>query len=683
MKYPAAPRSDQVDDFHGTAVVDPYRPLEDLDAPETKQWVDAQNVLTESYLKQIPYREKIRSRLTELWDHPRSSLPFKRAGRYFQYKNSGLQNQSILYYKDGIDGVEKVALDPNQLSEDGTVALSSLDIHKDGKLVAYGISRSGSDWVEYFVRDIDSGKDLDDHLQWVKFSEATWHPDGSGFYYARYPEPKTGDEYEDVNVNQKLYFHKLGTPQIEDELIYEDSEHPQYGFSASVTEDEQFLILTVWAGTENKNLLYIRPLESSLPFRPVVDEWIGEFSVIGHEDQKLYVMTTYEAPLGKIITIDTQFLKPESWTTIIPESDVVLRSVGMIDHHLFATYRRDVVDEVNIYDFSGAFLHSMTLPDLGSVNLSGRYDDPEIFYQFTSYLYPSTIFQYDYLKDISQLYEKSNIDFDPSKYESKRIFYESKDGTRVPMFIIHKKGIIKNGNNPTYLYGYGGFNISLTPGFSFSRLVWLEHGGIYAVPNLRGGGEYGETWHEAGMLAHKQNVFDDFISAAEYLIDEGYTSPSKLAIGGGSNGGLLVSAVMMQRPDLFGTVNCDVPVADMLRYHKFTIGWAWVNEYGSADVADQFPYLYAYSPLHNVIKGEAYPPIMITTGDHDDRVVPSHSFKLIATLQEKNGSKNPMLIRIETDGGHGAGLPTEKAIAKSTDVWSFLLYSLGENWTGK
>ncbi len=680
INYPTPPRSEQVDDYHGNIVADPFRPLEDLDAPATKHWVTEQNTLTQSILQKIPFREKIRERLTALWDHPRSTLPFRRGERYFQYRNSGLQNQSVLYYRDGIDGDKKIAIDPNLLSDDGTVALSSLDISKDGKLAAYGISRSGSDWVEYFVRDIESGKDYPDHLTWVKFSDAHWHPNGSGFYYSRYPEPKSGDEFEDVNLNQKLYFHRVGTSQDEDELIYEDPAHPQYGFSAHATEDEQYLIMTVWAGTENKNLLYIKPLNSTDPFQPIIDEWIGEFSVIGHENHQLYVMTTFNAPSGKIITIDTQFRHPENWITLIPEDLAVLRSVKMIDHHLFATYRRDVVDEVNIYDLSGAHLRSMTLPDLGSVSLSGRYDDPEIFYQFTSYLYPSTIYQYNYQNDESQIFEVRFIDFNPDLFESEQVFYESKDGTRIPMFIVHKKGLKMDGQNPTYLYGYGGFNISLTPYFSFSRLVWLEHGGIYAVPSLRGGSEYGEAWHEAGMLDRKQNVFDDFISAAEYLINVGYTSPEKLAIAGGSNGGLLVSAVMMQRPDLFGAVECGVPVADMLRYHKFTIGWAWVNEYGSADESDQFPYLYAYSPLHNVKPGASYPPIMIITGDHDDRVVPSHSFKLISTLQENNSSDNPMLIRIETDAGHGAGMPTTKAIAKATDVWSFLLYSLGENW---
>ena len=678
--YPVPPHSDQVDDYHGTPVADPYRPLEDLGAPATQHWVTEENMVTEAYLQRIPFREKLRERFTELWNTPRSSLPFKKGSRYFQYRNTGLQNQDVLYYQDSPDGEEKIAFDPNLLSSDGTAALSSLDITRDGKLAVYGISRSGSDWVEYFVRDIDAGTDLPDHLTWVKFSDARWQPDGSGFYYSRYPEPRAGNEYEDVNLNQKLYFHRLGTLQDQDELIYEDPNHPEYGFGASVTEDEEYLILTVWAGTENKNLLYYRPLESHDPFLPIVDEWIGEFSVVGHEDHKLFVMTTFEAPRGRMITIDTEFRKPENWATLIAEDRAVLRSVQLINHHLFTTYRRDVKDEVHIFDLTGSFLRSLVLPDKGSVSISGRRDDSDIFYQFTSYLYPKTIYRYDYQTNTSELYHAQFIDFHPDEYVSEQVFFPGKDGTSIPMFIIHQKNRVPDGQNPTYLYGYGGFNISLTPYFSISRLPWLEHGGILAVPSLRGGGEYGEEWHKAGMLDKKQNVFDDFISAAEYLISEGYTSPANLVIGGGSNGGLLVSAVMVQRPDLFAAVDCGVPVADMLRYHKFTIGWAWVNEYGSADNPEQFPYLYAYSPLHNIRDNVEYPAVLITTGDHDDRVVPSHSFKLISTLQEKNSGPNPMLIRIETDGGHGAGLPTEKAIKKTTDVWSFLMSETGMTW---
>lgn len=675
INYPKTKKVDQVDDYYGTLVSDPYRWLEDLDSEETAAWVTTQNEITFDYLHSLPSRDELKTRLTELYDYTRISTPSKKGGRFFYYKNTGLQNQSLLYYKDSLSGTENLLLDPNSLSEDGTVALSMTRITKDGQLLAYGVSESGSDWKEVYVRDIDTGKDFVDHIQWMKFSSITWLPDNSGFIYSRYPIPKEGDEFENVNSNQKVYLHILGTNQSEDFLIYSDPEHPQWGFGADITDDGKYLLLYVWEGTRNEGLIYFKETNSDEPFSPLISEWIGSFSIIGNDSSLFYVTTDYKAPRNRIIKIDTQNPEEKNWTEIIPQSEYNLRRVQLVNNEFVCIYNRDIVDYMEIYTLDGKFRKSIQLPGLGTAgSLSGEREDTEMFFGFTSHLYPSSVFQYDFQTGKTDPYIKPDIDFNPEEYVSTQVFYSSKDGTKIPMFIIHKKGVVKDGSNPTYLYGYGGFNVGLFPHFSVSNLPWLERGGIYAIANLRGGSEYGEEWHKAGMLLNKQNVFDDFIAASEFLIENEFTSPEHLAIGGGSNGGLLVSAVMIQRPDLFAAVNCRVPVTDMLRYNKFTIGWAWESDYGSPEDSEYFSYLYKYSPLHNVEKNHHYPAILVSTSDHDDRVVPSHSFKFAATLQEKSNSKHPQLIRIETKAGHGAGLPMSKRIDQKADVWAFLLY---------
>jgi len=605
-------------------------------------------------------------------------MPFHRKNRYFYYHNTGLQNHSILYYKDGMDGKEMVLLDPNSFSDDGSISLSMVSVSKDGKTLAYGISQSGSDWDEYFVKNITTGKKYNDHLKWIKFSEATWLPDGSGFYYGRYPEP-SGDEFEAQNQYNKLYLHYIGTPQSEDKLVYEDPEHPDYGFYTWITEDEQNQILGVWSGANDHNLLYYREFGSSQSFLPIVNEWKGDFKLFHNTGSRFFVFTRFESPNGRVMRFDLSNPDYSTWVEVISESIDNLSGVKIVNQNqILATYRKDLIHEVKIYNLDGKYIDDIELPHMASVHFSGQWDDSTIFYRFTSYLYPSTIFTLNLHNRKSELYWRPNLNFDASNFTLKREFYESKDGTKIPMFIIYKSDLILDGQNPTYLYGYGGFNGSVTPYFSVSRLTWLELGGVLALPAIRGGGEYGEDWHEAGMLDRKQNVFDDFISAGEYLIETGYTSPAKLAIGGGSNGGLLVSACMLQRPDLFRVVDCGVPVTDMLRYHKFTIGWAWVPEYGSSENEEQFQTLIKYSPVHNVKTGVNYPSIIISTGDHDDRVVPSHSYKLAAELQRKNGDGNPMLLRVHKNSGHGAGKPTNQVIREIADTWAFILNEMDE-----
>jgi len=669
---------DHVDNYHGTPVADPYRWLEDLDSPEVLQWAHAQQDITQTYLDKIPFTAKFEKSLTTKWNYARMSTPSHRGNRYFYYRNTGLQNHSVLYYKDGLNGEENILLDPNSFSEDGSASLSMTSISKDGNLIAYGISQSGSDWDEYFVKNIDTDEIYRDHLKWIKFSDASWLPDGSGFFYSRYPEPK-GDAYEDANQFNKLYLHKIGNTQSEDELIYEDPNHPDYGFFSWITEDEQYQILGAWSGANDFNLLYFREFGSTDDFIPIIDKWLGDFSLIHNVGSTFYVKTKYNAPLGKIMKFEIGDDILDSWQEILPESNVVLRSAQIVNtDKLLVKYKRDLIDEVKIFDLNGSFNQDIKLPGMGSADFSGQWNDHKIFYSFTSFLSPKTIYTLDLTTFQTDVYWQSEFPFDNTLYNVEKVFYRSKDSTSVPMFILYKKGLDKNGQNPTYLYGYGGFNISLSPYFSVSRLPWLEVGGIIALPGIRGGGEYGEEWHQGGMLANKQNVFDDFITAGEYLVSRGFTSPEKLAIGGGSNGGLLVAACMLQRPDLFRAVDCSVPVADMLRYHKFTIGWAWVPEFGSADNPEQFPYLNAYSPVHNVKHEVNYPAIIISTADHDDRVVPSHSYKLAATLQAKNGGENPMLLRVNKKAGHGAGKPTKQIIHEIAEKWAFLMYEMGE-----
>ena len=682
IQYPSAHKSAVVDDYHGTPVPDPYRWLEDPDAPDTRAWIEAENRITESYLAQIPQRDAIRRRLTQLWNYPKYGAPFHKAGRYFFFKNDGLQNQSVLYKQASLVADAEVLLDPNVLSQDGTVALSTLALSEDGRLLAYGTSASGSDWEEFHVRDIATARDRADHLRWIKFSGAAWTHDGRGFFYSRYPE--TADKaLTSVNRFQKVYYHRLGTAQAQDVLVYERPDQPDWGFGAAVTDDGRYVVMNVWLGTDRRNRVHYLDLRSATRPRVtgavtrLLDDFDAGYGFIGNDGPVFYFLTDLDAPKKRVIAIDTRQPERARWREIIPQGEDVLEGVQIIHDVFVAHYMHDAHSRLRLFALDGRFLKDVALPTLGAVaSISGERKDDAMFYAFTSFLYPTTIFRYDFTQGTSSVFKAPAIDFDPSGYETKQVFYTSKDGTRVPMFVTHKKGIKLDGSNPTYLYGYGGFNISLTPSFSVSVLAWLELGGVYAMPNLRGGGEYGEEWHQAGMHEKKQNVFDDFLAAAEYLIAQGYTTPAKLAVGGGSNGGLLVGAAITQRPELFGAALPAVGVMDMLRFHKFTIGWAWVTEYGSADSAAQFPYLYKYSPLHNLKAGTRYPATLITTADHDDRVVPGHSFKFAAALQAAQAGPAPVLIEIETKAGHGAGKPTSKVIEEQADRWAFLVKNL-------
>ena len=675
LTYPTVSKSNQIDNYHGTTVADPYRALEDPDTEETKAWVEAQNQVTFSYLNEIPAREKIKQRLTKLWNYEKYGTPFKEGESYFYFKNDGLQNQSVLYTLPTLESEPRVLLDPNQLSEDGTVALSGISISENGQLLAYGLSSSGSDWQEWKVRDIATGEDLQDHLQWIKFSSASWTHDHQGFFYSRYDEPNEKTKLEDVNYYQKLYYHQLGTPQSADILIYHRPDEKEWGFGGSVTEDGKYLIISIWLGTDSKNLVFYKDITNpNSQVIELINQFEADYSFIDNDDHLFYFRTDLNSPKGKVIAIDTQNPTSENWQEIIPQTLEKLESVSILNNQFVADYLQDAHSQIKIFDLKGNFIKEVELPGIGSAGgFAGKRHDTETFYNFTSFTTPATIYRYNMKTGKSEIFRQPKVDFNADEYETKQVFYESKDGTNVPMFITHKKGIKLDGNNPTYLYGYGGFNISLTPSFSVSLLIWLEMGGVYAVPNLRGGGEYGEEWHQAGMKLQKQNVFDDFISAAEWLITNNYTKPAKLAIGGGSNGGLLVGACMIQRPDLFGAALPAVGVMDMLRFHKFTIGWAWVAEYGSSENAAEFATLYAYSPLHNLKPGTAYPATLITTADHDDRVVPAHSFKFAAALQAAHSGNAPVLIRIETKAGHGAGKPTAKIIEEAADKWGFLV----------
>ncbi len=681
-EYPPARKSDVVGDYHGTKVPDPYRWLEDPDSPETRVWIEAENRVTARYLAQIPQRDAIRKRLTELWNYPKYGAPFHKAGRYFFFKNDGLQNQSVLYKQASLTADPETLLDPNLLSDDGTVAISTLAVSEDGRLIAYGTSASGSDWEEFRVRDVATARDLADHLKWIKFSGASWTKDGAGFFYSRYPEP-ADKALTDVNRFQRVYYHRLGTDQASDVLVYERSDQPDWGFSADVTDDGRYAVLQVWLGTDRRNRVYYLDLKDAKHPRVqgevvrLLDDFDAGYGFIGNDGPVFYFLTDLDAPRKRVIAIDTRHPERARWRELIPQGDDVIESVQIIHDTFVANSLQDAHSRLRVFTLDGRFVTDVALPTLGSVGaVSGERKDDQMFFAFTSFLYPTTIFRYDFKTGQSSVFKTPTIDFDPSGYETEQVFYRSKDGTRVPMFITHKKGLKRDGANPTYLYGYGGFDISLTPSFSVGTLVWLEMGGVYAMPNLRGGGEYGEEWHQAGMHEKKQNVFDDFIAAAEYLIKEGYTAPAKLVIGGGSNGGLLVGAAITQRPELFGAALPAVGVMDMLRFHKFTIGWAWVTEYGSADSAAQFLYLYKYSPLHNIRPGTRYPATLITTADHDDRVVPGHSFKFAATLQAAQVGPQPVLIEIETKAGHGAGKPTSKIIEEQADRFAFLVKNL-------
>lgn len=674
--YPLTRKDSAVaDDYFGTRVADPYRWLEDDNSEETKAWVTEQNNLTFSYLEKIPFRNKIKERLTKIWNFPKETAPFKKGPYYFFYKNDGIQNQNVLYYKKGADGESKMLLDPNTLSADGTVSLGSLGIDKSARYLGYSISRAGSDWNEIFVMNIETGEQMPDHIQWVKFSGISWL--GDGFYYSRFEETKKGGELSQANENHKVYFHKIGTKQEEDKLIYEDKEHPKRSFALGVTEDERFLLLYGYESTSGNSLYYREAKSKEKSFKPIVTGFDNNYSVIDNIGNNFLVQTDAGAPKYHVVLLNPD--KPAEMNVIIPEKEDVLESASLCHGKLAAKYLKDVCNRVFVYSLSGEMLHEVTLPGLGIVNsLNTDREDSLVFFTFENFTTPPSVYKHNVNDNSTLISWKPSLDFNTDEYETRQVFYPSKDGTKIPMFITHKKGLELNGNNPAFLYGYGGFNISVTPRFSIVNLVFLENGGIYAVANMRGGGEYGEEWHKAGTKLQKQNVFDDFISAAEYLTSEKYTGKDKLAIHGRSNGGLLIGAVMTQRPDLFKAAIPGVGVLDMLRFHRFTIGKHWSSDYGNSEDEENFKNLFKYSPLHNV-KDTEYPATMVTTADHDDRVVPAHSFKFAATLQEHQKGANPALIRVDVSAGHGAGKPVSKQIDEWTDIWSFVFHNLGMN----
>ncbi|MGD0711171.1 MAG: prolyl oligopeptidase family serine peptidase [Bacteroidales bacterium] len=678
IKYPVTKKVDTVDNYFGTKVPDPYRWLENDKSEETAAWVKAENAVTFDYLGKIPFREKIKERLTKIWNFPKYGIPFKQGKHYFFYKNDGMQNQSVLYIQDGLDGAPRMFLDPNKLSTDGTVALAELSVSNDGKYLGYMTSKGGSDWNEAYVMDVESGKLLSDHIIWIKFSGIAWQ--GDGFYYSRFEEPAKGKELSGMNKNHKIYFHKVGTLQSSDKLVYENTAFPDRNYGAQTTEDENFLIMSETETTSGNGLYYKDLKKGDKDFKQLTKGFDFDYNVIDDVDGKFLMLTNDNAPTYKLVLMDPTNPAKENWKTIIPEKPEVLQSVSYLGGKLIAEYIKDACSKAYIYTLDGKLQGEVQFPGIGTGGgFSGKKDDNTAFYSFTSFTFPSTIYKFDINANKSTVYHKSDIDFKTDDYETKQVFYTSKDGTKIPMFLVYKKGLVLNGQNPTLLYGYGGFNISLTPNFSISRLLFLENGGVYAMANIRGGGEYGEAWHKAGMVLNKQNVFDDFIAAAEYLIKEKYTSSQKLAVQGGSNGGLLIGAVMTQRPELFKVAIPQVGVMDMLRYQKFTIGKGWSSDFGLSDDSTQFKYIYKYSPLHNIKDGVKYPATLVMTADHDDRVVPAHSFKFIATLQAKQAGTNPVLVRIDTMAGHGAGKPTAKSIEEVTDMWSFIMFNLGMN----
>jgi prolyl oligopeptidase len=679
LSYPVSKRGEVVEKLHGVEVADPYRWLEEdvRVNKEVADWVEAQNKVTFGYLEKIPARQPLQKRLTDLWNYERYSAPFKEGGRYFYFRNDGLQNQAVLYTLEKLDAEPRLLLDPNKLSKDGTVALGGFEVSPDGKKAVVSLSEAGSDWTTMKVLDIATGKFDSDELKWVKFSGASWSRDNKGFFYSRYDEPKEGTAFTGANKFQKAYYHTLGTPQTEDKLVYERKDQPDWSFSVGQTEDGKYDLLVTRTGTDAKYRIAYREVGSE-KFIPIIDEFKHEYSYIDNEGSVFFFKTDDEAPRGRVIAIDMAKPQRENWKEIIPQVDEKLGGVGAVGGQLICSYLKDAKSVIKCYTPEGKFVREVALPGIGSAGgFGGKKTENETFYTFNSFAVPPTIYRYDVKSGESKEFRASAVKFDPSLYTTEQVFYKSKDGTKVPMFLTYKKGLKKDGTNPTLLYGYGGFNISLPPSFSVGRIAWLEMGGIYAQANLRGGGEYGKNWHDAGRLKNKQNVFDDFIAAAEYLIAEKYTSSKKIAIKGGSNGGLLVGACMAQRPDLFGACLPAVGVMDMLRFHKFTIGRYWVDDYGSPEDPEYFKILYAYSPYHNLKKGTPYPATMITTGDTDDRVVPGHSFKFAAMLQYCQAGPAPVLIRIETRAGHGAGKPTAKIIQEVADEYAFLVKELG------
>lgn len=677
IQYPEAAMGSNTDVYFGVKVADPYRWLENDTAPEVEEWVKQQNEITQNYLQKIPFREDLNKRLTAISNYEKIGAPFKKHGKYYFYRNDGLQNQSVLYVKETLDGEAEVLLDPNTLSDDGTVALNGISFSHDGKYLAYTISRSGSDWVEIYVMDLATRQLTDDHIEWAKFTSAAWH--GDGFYYSCYDRPEAGKEYSNMNENHKIFYHKMGTAQEEDVLIYENPKYPQRFYVASTDEDETVMFISEDGFGAGNNLMMKDLRRPNAPVVALTTDADFIYSPIEVMGNNIYIYTNYKAPKYRLMKANIDNPRIESWTEVIPEGENVLSSAEIIDGKFVLCYNQDCSEHAYIYTLEGQKMHEVELPTLGTVWFSGDKDEKEVFYGFSSFTFPATIYKYDIDNNKSELYMAPKVDFKSDDYLTEQIFFTSKDGTKVPMFITYKRGLNLRGNNPVLLYGYGGFNISLNPSFSTMRIPFLENGGIYAQVNLRGGSEYGEEWHQAGTKMNKQNVFDDFIAAAEYLISENYTNPQKVAIMGGSNGGLLIGACVNQRPDLYRVAIPQVGVMDMLRYHLFTIGWNWAPDYGtSADSKEMFEYLYKYSPLHNIKNdGTPYPAILVTTADHDDRVVPAHSFKYTAALQAANTGNAPKLIRIETKAGHGGGMPLSKVIEEYTDIYAFIMYNLG------
>ena len=671
-------RDNVVEDYHGTSVTDPYRWLENARSEETRAWAQAQNALTRQYLDAIDGREKLQQRFTDLWNYPKYSVIHKEGDCYFFSKNSGLQNQSVLYMEETLAGPPSLVLDPNTLSADGTVALTNQSFSKDGSLFAYGTSSGGSDWQEIRIRRVDSATDYDEVIHWSKFTTIAWQRDNQGFYYTRFPEPGSVPVEDQANFN-RVYWHRVGTPQSQDQLVFERPDAKELGFFPTMSHDGQYLLLGVWHGTDPKNCIYYRKEGSDQPFVRLLDKADAHYDFIDNDDTIFYFHTTLDAPHGRIIAIDIAHPEPANWRVLVPEQEDVIALVERVNHQFVVQYMHDASHRLRLYNTDGSFAREIELPAPGSImEMSGKPDDTELFINFTSYLYPPSIYRYDFSSGTLSLLHGSEVKFNVDNYQTTQVFYTSKDGTRVPMFLTHRKDLPLDGNNPTLLYGYGGFNISLTPSFSIPPLLWIENGGIYAVANLRGGNEYGEEWHQAGMLEKKQNVFDDFIAAAEWLIANKYTNKARLAINGRSNGGLLVAACMIQRPDLYGAVVCGVPVIDMLRYHRFTVGRYWIPEYGDAEHdPEHFKFLYAYSPLHNVKEGVEYPPTLILTADTDDRVVPAHSMKFAATLQGAQKGPHSILLWVEMKAGHGLGKPTSKMIEEESDVLAFLCKVFG------
>ncbi len=674
FEYPETKKGDIVDNYFGKDVPDPYRWLENDTSQAVRNWVKKQNEVTFNYLENIPFRNKIKNRLKEVWNYKKVSTPKLKGGNYFYFKNDGLQNHDVLYMKENLQSEEKMVLDPNTFSEDGSISLASYKVSNDGKYIAYAISKSGSDWREIHVKDLEEDTTLEDHLKWVKFSEIAWYKDG--FYYSRYDKPEEKKQHSQVNKNHKVFYHKLGTNQKDDNIVFNKPSHPERNYRAEVSRDEKYLYIYESKSTHGNNI-FVKNLKKNDTFVKLTTSFRYEYDIIGHSGDQLIVHTNYKAPKYKLVRIDVQKKDVGNWLEVIPEKNNVLQKVTVAGDKLITSYMKDAHNKLKVFSQLGEELYEIDLPQLGSVgSISGNPESQKMFYSFSSFTEPKQIWQHNLNSKKTNLYFKPEVDFNSDKYVTKQVFYESKDKTKIPMFLVHKKGLKKNGENPAFLYGYGGFNASLTPRFSKSNIIWLENGGVYALANIRGGGEYGEKWHKQGMKLNKQNVFEDFISAAEYLVDTNYTNKNKIAIHGSSNGGLLIGAVTNQLPELFEVAVPQVGVMDMLRYHKFTIGWAWKDEYGSSQDSLHFENLYDYSPLHNIKEDTEYPAILAMTSDHDDRVVPAHSYKYIATLQDKYNGDNPTMIRIQTKAGHGAGKATNVAIQEEADMWSFIFKNM-------